>query len=289
MLLKYIPELDKRVQEKIDAVQPSKRNGKYETMYGFKLEEVMKEYLATEESMEVLQEIGIKEFWYINYVHNSKEIQKTYENIKNVNIEIKTHNKQIFPIILRTGKSNYFGIYSCDGEQFLDEFTRFVILHRIKMFKSNKIFFHLFYKSGMTKDKMKELYPVECDKFKKNINKDWKSFISFMLQGTDKKPRAKVFMFYDRDRKMLYVSTIEEYIELLEKKNVRGTFKTRMKLTHTKDKKMKFKLANPIWLLSEERNEPYWNMNWSEKYKRIKEIRIKQGRDINNIEKPERR
>ena len=286
MLVRYLPELDEMVQQKMSKVPISKRNGKEATMYGYKLEEAIKEYLSTEESMEVLHEIGIKEFWHLDYINSSKQIKKTYENINNVNIEIKTLNKQSFPIILRTGKANYFGIYSCTGKQFLNEFEIFTTLNKVKSFHNNKNFFNLFYYSGMTKDKVKEFYPNEYEKFKKNINKEWKNFIAFMFMGTDKKPRAKIFMFYDREKKMLYVSTIDEYINLIESKNVRGTLKTRMKLTHTKDKKMKFKLANPIWLLSEERNEPYWNMNWNEKYKRIKEIRTKQGRDVNNIEKP---
>lgn len=276
MYIKYLPELDEKVKKKIQSVAPSKKNGKYETMYGYKLEEVIKEYLATEESIEVLQAIGIKEFWYVNYVHNSKEIRKTYENIKNVNIEIKTLNKQVFPILLRTGKSNFFGIYSADGETFDKEFARFIVLNRIKISKSCKNFFSLFYESGMTKDKVKEMFLTECEKFKRNINKEWKHFITFMLQGTDKKPRVKVFMFYDRERKFLYVSSLEEYLDLIEKKRVRGTLKTRMKLTHTKDRKMKFKLPNPVWLLSEERNEPYWNMSELEKLQKIKEKKYKE-------------
>lgn len=282
MLIKYLPEIDDRVQEKIQAVAPSKRNGKIDTMYGFKLEEVMKEYLATEESIDFLKEIGVKEFWYINYVHSSKEIQKTYDNIKNVNMEIKTWNKQIFPIILRTGKSNFCGIYSADGDTFAKEFNRFVVLNRIKVFKSCKNFFPLFYDSGMTKDRVKEMHSDTCDKFKKSINKDWKYFIQFMLVGTDKKPRPKTFLFYDREKKMLYASSIEEYLELVEKKNVRGTLKTRMKLTHTKDGKMKFKIPNPIWLMSEDRKEPYWNLKDEKaKNERIKEIRDKQHRTFN--------
>ncbi len=281
MLIKYLPEIDERVQKKIEAVVPSKRNGKYGTMYGYKLEEVMKEYLATEESMDFLQEIGVKEFWYINYVHSSKEIRKSYDNVKNVNLEIKTWNKQVFPIILRTGKSNFFGIYSADGNTFAKEFSRFIAMNRLRVFASCKNFFTIFYNSGMTKDRVKEMYPAECDKFKKSINKDWKHFIAFMLQGTDKKPKPKTFIFYDREKKMLYASPIEEYIELIEKKNVRGTLKTRMKLTHTKDGKMKFKIPNPVWLLSEERVEPYWNLkDEKEKNKRIREIREKQKRNF---------
>lgn len=282
MVIKYLPEIDEKVQAKIKAVSPSKRNGKTDTMYGYKLEEVIKEYLATEDSMDFLQEIGVKEFWYINYVHCSKEIQKTYDNVKNMNIEIKTWNKQVFPVILRTGKSDFFGIYSADGDTFSKEFNRFVILNKVRVFKSCKNFFPLFYNSGMTKDRVKEMYPDTCDKFKKSINKDWKHFIHFMLVGTDKKPRVRVFLFYDREKKMLYASSIDEYLELIEEKNVRGTLKTRMKLTHTKDGKMKFKIPNPVWLLSEERTEPYWNIkDENQKNKRIKEIRDKQHREFN--------
>lgn len=277
MFIKYLPELDDIVQKRIKEISPEKRNGNQDTMYGYKMQDVIVDYLLKREGFEILQFLGIKESSHLETIMTGQKLKQNYTSTQ-VNIIIKTINKQVIPIFFRTGKANYIGAYECGGEDFLTLFDKFLVRNHYNCFKDNKLFPAFFCECGMNVHKAKSMDSAIVKRFEKNIHRDWKSFVQFVFQASDKKPRAKFFMFYDRERKVLFVSTLEEYIDMLEKYHVRGTFKTRMKWSRTKTGKIKFKIANPVWLLDGKRHMPFWNMPIEEKVVCKNNMRAKQGK-----------
>lgn len=283
MFIKYIPELDEKAREAIQKVSPDKRNGNQETMYGYKIQDALIEYLYTEDGLDILKFFGFESMDDLFDIVSGKKLEQNFTS-KQTNIIIKQNQKELFtkivhPVFFRSSKANYVGAMECSDTEFEFMFKKFAARNKYNFFPDTKTFPIFYYNSGMSVKKNKKKDKPVVKRYQRNIHRDWRMLVQFVFQGNDKNPRAQYFMFYDKERKVLFLSTIEEYIEMLETHHVRGTFKTRMKWCRSKNGKIKFKIPNPVWLLDGKRKMPFWNMPIDQKVVNKNIMRAKQGKE----------
>lgn len=83
----------------------------------------------------------------------------------------------------------------------------------------------------------------------------FRDFMNYVVRGKNMDGdglQIRYIVFYDKQRRKLYMDTVEEYINLVADKGSKGTFCSKMSITYTsgKRKRFKFKIKNPVRLLT---------------------------------------
>lgn len=100
-------------------------------------------------------------------------------------------------------------------------------------------------------------YPKEADYFEKYIQSNLKLYLNFIISSTKEKLPPDKILFLDKKTNYLYISTIDEYIELLLLHGTKGTFNTYTSLTRTSGLycNLKIKVQNPLRIKAFKNND----------------------------------
>ena len=82
--------------------------------------------------------------------------------------------------------------------------------------ESNLSFFPFYDENGRTISAVNKADKKRVDDFRENIQKDWKKLLQFCIQGEDTDEEIDYIFFYDKDEHYLYVSNIEDYLDLMQ-------------------------------------------------------------------------
>lgn len=255
--IKKIEELHDEVEKIITKQNPTKHKGLDSHLYGVEMEKEIANFLQTAEGRDILDYMHLQPN-EINKIVYGKELS-FYTSSKKIDILIITDTKKI-GISCKTSRVQTVGVLEIHGNTFYTKCKDFLKRNNMTCMESNLTFFPFYDENGRTIKAIKKADNDRYEAFIENINQDWKKLLQFCIQGEDINEKIEFLFFYDKDKHFLYVSNINDYLDLIEKYGTLATMNSRMNITSTSnkgnknnsnksDRRIKFKMQNPIHIL----------------------------------------
>lgn len=254
MYLEKIDKIHNEIWNNIKLQKP-KSKGMENHLYGVNAEKIISELLLTKEGKDILDYMKLKRSEIVKIVYG-KELS-SYTNSNKIDILIITNTRKI-GVSCKTSKCSVVGVLEMHGDTFYKKCKEFLKRSNMSCKESSLKFFPLYDDYGRTIKAVKKNDLNSFNEFCKNINQDWRKLLQFCIQGEDKEEKVEFLFFYDKEKHYLYVSNIEDYLDLIKKYGNPLTLNTRMSITSTsnkskskrkEDRRIKFKMQNPIYIL----------------------------------------
>lgn len=171
-------------------------------------------------------------------ITDSKEIKEYTNNYKIDAIIIKKNNKKIGISLKCTGSSVVGALETSYDNIILNMDISSLEQISLKQYVNNGYII-----KGMNKK--------DIDNISNMFKRKSYDFLDFIIRGKfrdNKDIQVNYILFYDKSKKKIYISTVNEYINFIVKNAPKGTFNSFMNITYTsgKNKVFKFKIRNPI-------------------------------------------
>lgn len=249
MFIKKFPELNAEIQNRISSVTNA---GMRNHLYGVYMEESIVKLLQRQEGICILHELGLT-FSDIRGIICGSELS-SYTKDNKIDILILTSSGNI-GISCKATNNSMVGVLEMKGKTFSEKIRKFSERNNLNSLEENIHFFEFFNENNCCKTNCEKTDIEKCHNFVSSIENDWKTYLKFCIQGENSE--VNYLFFYDKVSHYLYVSNIDEYINLIEENGTPATFHTRMSLTRTSgkaEKRIKFKMQNPIKILKKTNN-----------------------------------
>lgn len=231
-----------------------KNNGKNACRNGFRLEEIISSCLTGElpagvspENANIIRKKLCKEMHIsknsITFASSKgQELTKTarFDKRTKTDILVKTKNGKRYSISAKFSGTSYVGVLETPVENLiscnnLPEKVNKALVN----YKNNG--YALKNMSQTSKITLKDFFEADDNK---------RSFIEYVVKGASKNEIQKPthILFYNYKKKLIYFSTVKEYISLVMKKNKKGTFGSCLTFTRSSGAihELKIKTVNPL-------------------------------------------